>query len=365
MGIKVRFILFGLGILLMMPAQVKASRVDQACRQLFQVKQFEPAAKCFAGILGAKAPRLQKGVWLWNAALAYRLAANQTQQISEASFYREQSANLLDKYLKGKFYRVQSQQQMAQRQYARVKALIRYTPLELKSQDPNYSIIVRGYRFEQSFQGSRKLKVRPGSYTVVVRSSQQQQKVFVVNVVPQKAVSLLLSLKASSTPTFKTEARQAKYLPSLPKPPRERSVPQQLMVNITPPPRAHGTVVASWFMIGLGVAAIAAGGAFIGLMVDSANQNNQLVRKIDNPDLRTNNESVDRLEGERAVHKENYERYLGAGVGLGVASAVLAIVGITVRAVGPRESTTPSSYSVSLSSQSLTSPSFFEVITVD
>ncbi len=335
---------------------------DRACRQLFQTRQFVSAAQCFEGLLVLKASNPQKGVWLWNAALAYRQAANQTQRLSVASYFRENAVRLLTRYLGGTFYRLPSQRRVAERQRERVKGLISYAFLSFKVPSPTDHLVVRGYRYSRRFKGSSTIQVRPGSYTIVFSQANKVQKVRLIHAPPGQEVSVNFdsSTRTTQAPRPSATSQKTQFLPPIPRAKPEALVPQQLMVNITPPPRAHGTVVASWFMIGLGVAGLAAGGAFLGLMVDSANQNNELVQKIDNPSLRLNGESVDRLEGERAVHKENYERYLAAGVGLGVAGAVLGIVGITIRAAGPRESVSPSSYSVSVSTPSSHSHTFFK-----
>ncbi|TNE49016.1 MAG: hypothetical protein EP343_14170 [Deltaproteobacteria bacterium] len=346
-------------------AAVEASTSDRACRQLFQTRQFVSAAQCFEGLLVLKASQPQKGVWLWNAALAYRQAANQTQRLSVASYFRENAVRLLTRYLDGKFYRLPSQRRVAEQQRERVKGLILYASLSLKVPSPTAQLVVRGYRYSRRFQGANTIQVRPGSYTVVFSLANNVQKVRLVHAPPGQQVSVTFADSPQTTPVSgpSSSPKKTLFLPPIPKSKPETLVPQQLMVNITPPPRTHGTVVASWFMIGLGVAGLAAGGAFIGLMVDSANKNNELVQKIDNPSLRLNGETVDRLEGERAVHKENYERYFAAGVGLGVAGAVLGIVGITIRAAGPRESVSPSSYSVSVSPRSSLSHTFFTTST--
>ncbi|TNE48494.1 MAG: hypothetical protein EP343_15500 [Deltaproteobacteria bacterium] len=219
----------------------RAEAVDRVCKQWYKKKKYVKASRCFytLAVQSMSKPTLseeqreQVGVWLRNAALSLKKAAQLTDSAENASYLREQAISYLDLYLKKKFYDSNTQKTSAVVQRTSLRDKVGYTTLTITTDKATHSIQVTGFRFSLTKKGSWSKKVRPGNYTVLVRTEKGLSKAQVVKLLPRKPQVLNIPVE----PPKRRKVRR-------PPPPRP----------VKPPPKANNPPVGPWVVIGLGAA---------------------------------------------------------------------------------------------------------------
>ncbi len=229
------FVLFGL------VHSPHAEAIDRVCKQWYKKKKYTKASRCFytLSVQTMSKPKLteeqreQVGVWLRNAALSLKKAAQLTDSAENAAYLREQAIGYLDLYLKKKFYDSNTQKTSALVQRTSLRDKVGYTTLTITTDKAAHTIQVSGFRFSDTQTGSWSKKVRPGNYTVLVRSAKGLSKAKVVKLLPRIPQVLNIPIE----PTQRREVRR-------PPPPRP----------VKPRPKVKKEPVGPWVMIGLGAA---------------------------------------------------------------------------------------------------------------
>lgn len=223
-----------------------AEAADRVCKQWYKKKQYEEASRCYFTLASQYMSKSnitdeQKesiGMWLRNAALSLKRAARATQSTENAAYLREKAIQYLTLYLDKKYYETNTQKTSAQVQRTSLKGKVGYTTLTITTNKATHSINVTGFRFKATMKGTWSKTVRPGNYTVLVRSVKGLSSAKVVKVRPGKP--MVVSVPIKMAPIRREDPR-----PPPPRPP------------VAPAPQPAKVNVGAWVLIGLGLASTA------------------------------------------------------------------------------------------------------------
>jgi hypothetical protein len=174
------------------------------CRRFFQKQRYQEAALCFLDLAQPQLERLAKepalrislGQSLKNAALSYKKAAEQTTEMMEAAYLREQGVKQLEIYLLHKCYETPNQRRAAEVLREGLSHQIGYGNLTIQTGDQKAQIEIKGFRFQHQAIGEWRGALRPGNYAIAIsypQESPQSKGIFLAPFQPQIVVFQPLS----------------------------------------------------------------------------------------------------------------------------------------------------------------------------
>lgn len=311
------------GIFVLLVSSVHAS--DRVCKSWYQKRQYVEASRCFysmaQSLMKNKLSTEQResvGIWLRNAILSLRKAAEQEKSAESAAHLREQAIHYLDEYLQKKLYDSDTQKRSAEIQRTGLLEQVGYTQLTITSQ-PNALIQVTGFRFDTQKTGAWSQSVRPGNYTILVKYANGLTKARIIRIFPRQPQVVDMMGEATTSP-----------------PPVRR-----ITTTVPPPSTPRKVPIASWVMFGVGGATAIASAVLFGVgMSDQIKGDNLYDTKVK---LLTNNADPKDTQELIRLQNESNRNLAIAWVGAGI-TVVAVTIGVILYAVqSPAPATAPPS----------------------
>ena len=274
---------------------LSAPELRKRCRLLYRARKLGPAAACFLRLskkTGASSD-------LYNAGLSYRRLAARTKGFM-AGYYRELSAGCLKKYLR----RMRDDPDFSSSRVVAIRGLIAglrkavgYTPLSVTTTPPGMEVEISGYEYSHRGKTPFVKNLRPGPYSVAVRSRK--------GVWTRRRVVLK---------RLRSQAVSLNFLA-----PRVKVV-----IKEGPPPKAFFARPAGWGTISLGLAvgSVVAG---VILAIQAKGIHEELQVPYNDPNRKYGEEELSKAARGAAMKKASVGLYVGAGVAA-VAGAGLIIL---------------------------------------
>lgn len=180
------------------------------CKVFFKQKQFVRAARCFQTAAEAiekkqtltNNDRLRLSQYFRNTALALRMAARKTKSAAKQSYLREQALKHIRHILKKKYYASTAQKNLAVLIRDRLEEKIGLVQLTVTTGSKEAKVkLSGGYRFPTLIRTgiTVQIKLRPGTYTILVTYPQQQPQARVITIKTGQA-PLILQFKTKELP---------------------------------------------------------------------------------------------------------------------------------------------------------------------
>jgi hypothetical protein len=311
--------LYGVIALLGFPAASQAS--EQICKTWFKQGNYAQAARCFRDLVNpleahktlTAEQKLQKGVYLRNAAFAMSRAAKKETSQQQAAYMREQAIQYLDKYLRESLYSTKTQKRYATVLKSQLHDKIGYTTLTVTSRFQHATITVTGFHFKAKGTQSITKQVRPGTYSILVQTN-------------GKVEAATVKVKPLQPAVVRFPKNQ----------PTKKTIITKIVKVETPKAKPIDTKLIGWIVLGTGLALVAGGGAMFGLMGNSVGARDAFFQQLmDKPStLRT----VPETQELKALHTRS-EAYLTTGIVMGsiglVATGIGAVVLLTQKPKAP------------------------------
>ncbi|MBK07238.1 MAG: hypothetical protein CL920_06625 [Deltaproteobacteria bacterium] len=227
---------------------------DRVCKRYFQKKQYERSADCFQRLVLSVDPkaseedRIKAGVWLRNAVVALKRAANQEKKIGKANYLREKGVKLLDSYIDKKLYVNSSQRNIAKTMKTGLVDSIGYTNLTVVSGHLKAKIQVIGFQWKSEGVGTLNQKLRPGTYTVLVTYPGTPASAKAVNMEASVPKVITFQPPAKKRTVAKTPERREPPV-RRPAPPKSSPVPL-IVMSVGAVVTLGGAGVVGWSVVG-------------------------------------------------------------------------------------------------------------------
>jgi len=168
------------------------------CRELYRVKKYQAAAKCYLELYGvvdihkswSRQPKLYKDRFLRHAGFCYQNAAKASVELAKKSYFFEKASKLFFRSFREGSCEATARCRLHHLHAQRLEKEVKYGFLSVSTREPKASIVVGGYRFRDRSKKSFQKKLRPGHFRIRISFVDGKEVIKKVFVPPGQSVTL-------------------------------------------------------------------------------------------------------------------------------------------------------------------------------